>query len=74
MDKKATISLKIRDIFYTARFIGVLKYNNVNTYWENEWESRMFSLSFSYKFGNMKIKTTRNRKTYTAEEQGRVSN
>lgn len=74
MDKKATLSLKIRDIFDTARFKGILQYNNVNTYWENEWQSRMISAGFSYKFGNMKIKTTRNRKTGTAEEQGRVSN
>ncbi|QNK64616.1 TonB-dependent receptor [Pedobacter sp. PAMC26386] len=74
LNKKATIAFKLRDIFDTAKFRSFLKYNNVNTYWQNEWESRRFSLNFSYKFGNMKIKTARNRKTSTAEEQGRVSN
>ncbi|MHA4895960.1 outer membrane beta-barrel protein [Pedobacter sp. PWIIR3] len=74
MKKMATVSLKLNDIFDTGKFRSVLKYNNVNTYWQNEWESRKISLSLSYKFGNLKIKTARTRKTGTAEEQGRVSN
>jgi outer membrane receptor protein involved in Fe transport len=74
MNKKATISFKLNDVFNTAKFRAFLKYNNVNTYWQNEWESRKFSLNLSLKFGNMKIKTARNRKTGTAEEQGRVTN
>ncbi|RZM30435.1 MAG: TonB-dependent receptor [Pedobacter sp.] len=71
-NKNAVLSFKAADIFNTARARSVLKYNNVNTYWENKWESRRFSLSFSYKFGNMKIKTARSRRTGTAEEEGRV--
>jgi hypothetical protein len=74
MNKKATLSFKLNDVFDTGRFRAFLKYNNVNTYWQNEWESRKFSLNLSFKFGNMKIKTARSRKTGTAEEQGRVSN
>ena len=73
MSKKATLSFKANDIFNTAKFRANLLYNNVNTYWQNQWESRKFSLSFSYQFGNTKIKTARNRNTGTAEEQGRVS-
>jgi len=73
MNKKATLSFKANDIFNTAKFRANLLYNNVNTYWQNQWESRKFSLSFSYKFGNTKIKTARNRSTGTEEEQGRVS-
>lgn len=74
MDKKATLAFKANDIFNINKFRAILQYNNVNTYWQNQWESRKFSLSFSYKFGNMKIKTARNRNTGTTEEQGRVSN
>jgi hypothetical protein len=74
MNKKATISFKLNDLFATSKFRAVLTYNNVNTYWQNEWESRKISMNLSYKFGNMKIKTARNRRTSTAEEQGRVSN
>lgn len=69
----ATLSLKLNDVFATGMFRSVLQYGNVNTYWQNEWENRKFSLSFSYKFGNMKMKTVKSRKTSTTEEEGRVN-
>ncbi len=72
--KNATVSLKLNDVFATGKFRALLKYNNVNTYWQNEWENRKIALNFSYKFGNMKIKTARSRKTGTGEEEGRVGN
>lgn len=74
MNKKATISLKMNDIFDTNKARAYLQYNNVNTYWQNQWESRKVNLSFSYKFGNMKIKTARSRKTGTGDEEDRVKN
>ncbi|QHL88917.1 TonB-dependent receptor [Nibribacter ruber] len=74
LDGRATLSLKLNDIFDKSRFRARLNYNNVNMYWKNEWESRRLNLSFSYKFGNNKIKTARNRRTSTSEEENRVSN
>ncbi|NCI50983.1 TonB-dependent receptor [Sediminibacterium roseum] len=72
LDKKATISFKVRDVFFGNRYRSVLQYNNVNTTWQNEWESRRFSLSFTYQFGNMKIKAARNRSTGASSEQNRL--
>jgi outer membrane receptor protein involved in Fe transport len=69
---KAVISFKVSDIFDSSRFRSTLRYNNVDTYWRNEWESRRFSVNLSYKFGNMKLKTVRSRRSGTAEEEGRV--
>jgi hypothetical protein len=74
MDKKATVSLKLNDIFDTAKFRSVLRYNNVNTYWQNQWESRKINLTLNYKFGNMKVKNARTRSTGTADEESRVKN
>lgn len=70
--KNATIAFKLNDVFATGIFRARLLYNNVNTYWQNEWENRKISLNFTYKFGNMKIKTARNRRTGTSEEENRV--
>ena len=70
--EKAVISLKVSDLFDSSRFRSTLRYNNVDTYWRNEWESRRFSVNGSYKFGNMKLKTVRSRRSATAEEEGRV--
>lgn len=69
---KAVISFKVSDIFDSSRFRSTMRYNNVDTYWRNEWESRRFSVNLSYKFGNMKLKTVRTRRSATAEEEGRV--
>ena len=71
-NKNATLALKVNDIFNTSAFRANLEYNNIKTYWKNEWESRRVNLSFTYKFGNMKIKTERNRSTGTREEENRV--
>jgi hypothetical protein len=70
--KNATLALKVNDIFNTSSFRANLEYNNIKTYWKNEWESRRVNLSFTYKFGNMKIKTARSRSTGTSEEENRV--
>ncbi|TDG36758.1 TonB-dependent receptor [Pedobacter changchengzhani] len=72
--KNATVALKMNDVFNTSKFRANLQYNNINTFWQNEWESRKVSLSFSYKFGNMKIKTARNRRTGTGDEENRIKN
>ncbi|WP_295715601.1 outer membrane beta-barrel family protein [Mucilaginibacter sp.] len=69
---KSTISFKVRDIFFGNRYRSILQYNNINTRWQNEWESRRYSLSFSYSFGNSKIKVARNRRTGTQQEEGRM--
>jgi len=70
--KNATLALKVNDIFNTNAFRANLEYNNIKTYWRNEWESRRVNLTFTYKFGNMKIKTARSRSTGTSEEENRV--
>jgi len=71
-NKNGTISIKYRDIFDSSRFRSVLQYNNVNTTWQNQWESRRISVSFTYKFGNMKIKTARDRTTGAGSEERRM--
>ncbi len=71
-NKNATLALKVNDIFNTSKFRANLEYNNIKTYWQNEWESRRVNLSFTYKFGNMKIKTARKRQTGTSEEENRA--
>lgn len=69
---KATVSLKLRDVFNSSRSRATLKYSNVDMFWQNQWESRRLSLSFDYKFGNAKVKAARNRKTGTSEEENRL--
>lgn len=74
MNKKATVSLKLNDVFDTSKFRSYLRYSNVDTYWQNQWESRKINLTLNYKFGNMKVKNARTRNTGTADEESRVKN
>lgn len=70
--KKVTISFKARDIFFSNRYRSVLRYNNVNTTWNNEYESRRFSLNATYNFGNSKLKASSERTTSTGTEESRI--
>lgn len=71
-DKRMTLSFKVRDIFFGNRFRSIQQYNNVNTRWNNEWESRRFTLGFTYNFGSTKLKAARNRQTGSSSEENRM--
>jgi outer membrane receptor protein involved in Fe transport len=71
-DKRMTLNFKVRDIFFGNRYRSVLQYNNINTRWNNEWESRRFTLGLTYNFGSTKMKTARNRQTGSSSEENRM--
>ena len=71
--KEASLRLGISDIFksqrsYTRVDFGTLTYTDWGTF-----ESRRVSLNFSWRFGNNKIRQTRERDRGDAEEKGRSS-
>jgi hypothetical protein len=70
--ERATLSFKARDIFFGNRYRSILRYGNVNTSWNNEYESRRFSLSFTCKFGSTGAKKARERDTGTGTEEERM--
>ncbi|WP_022825482.1 outer membrane beta-barrel protein [Hymenobacter norwichensis] len=69
---KATLSLRVSDIFATSRFRSTLRYNNVNMTWNNQWESRRVLLTLTCKIGSGK--TQARRSTGSSDEEGRVGN
>ncbi|HEX8658960.1 MAG TPA: outer membrane beta-barrel family protein, partial [Hymenobacter sp.] len=68
--EKATLSLRLSDVFSTNQFRSTLRYNNVNQTWNNQWESRRVSLLFTCKIGNGK--TQARRAAASSDEEGRV--
>ncbi len=72
LHNKGTIKLSARDIFYTMKFSGSAKYSDIDTYLNGAQDSRVISLSFSYRFGNQKIAAARKRTTGKTEEENRV--
>jgi iron complex outermembrane receptor protein len=71
-NKNATIKLSMSDIFNTRRndVTSIYQNNNLDIHQKNE--SRITRLTFTYNFGNRKIKA-RQHKTGADDEKGRVS-
>lgn len=72
LDKKGTLSLNVQDVFNTRKFRGTYELENQHLEINNKWESRVITLSFSYRFGNMNVKESRKRKGGAEEEQSRL--
>ncbi|WP_216688261.1 TonB-dependent receptor domain-containing protein [Hymenobacter siberiensis] len=70
--ERASLSLKVADVFNTSRFRSTLQYNNVNQTWNNQWESRRLTLAFTCKIGSGK--TQARHAAASTEEEGRVGN
>lgn len=72
LGKKGTIKFNVSDLFNTRRFAGDIRYQNMDIRIRNQWDSRMATLSFSYRFGKEDIKPARRRNTGSEAEQNRV--
>ncbi|MGY3088876.1 hypothetical protein ACVWYF_001916 [Hymenobacter sp. UYAg731] len=70
--ERASLSLRVADVFNTSRFRSTLQYNNVNQTWNNQWESRRVTLTFTCKIGSGK--TQARHAAASADEEGRVGN
>lgn len=71
LNKKGSIRLRVADVFNTNRFQGRAVYNNVDVAIRNRFESRVAWLTFTYMFGNTKLKVAK-RGDSTKEEKDRV--
>jgi len=71
-DKKGRISLNINDVLYTDRVKASISYQQIDVDFRQLRESRNARLSFTYSFGNQKLKAERNRKTASEDEANRV--
>ncbi|WP_207531705.1 TonB-dependent receptor [Desertivirga arenae] len=71
---KMNLRANINDIFNMRENRGKTSYANMNLNFNNKWESRVFNLSVSYKFGNSNIKPERNRNTGLDAEANRMKN
>ena len=72
LKKKGSVKLGVQDIFNSQYFSGSINYQDIDAYIKNVWDSRTFSLTFSYRFGKP-IKNQQHRRTGGAsDEESRV--
>ncbi len=72
LNKKGTIKMGVRDIFYTQQFSGYAKYSDVDVIIASRRDSRQFNLTFNYRFGKKNIAPARRKTGGAGEEQNRV--
>lgn len=72
--KKGTLRFSITDIFWTNLPKAVITYDNYIEKWHAYRESRVATLTFTYRFGNSKVQQARRRSTGSEEERQRAGN
>lgn len=71
LDKKGTVKLVVNDVFQTRQWRQTARYENLDLSSHIRFDSRMVTLSFSYRFGR-DITPVRNRKSGSEDIQNRV--
>ncbi len=75
LKNKGTIRMNIRDPFWTLKFRGYTKFDNIDAVIRSKWDNRNVTLNFTYRFGkNQNNIPQRKRTSASQEEQNRVGN
>ncbi|CAN5271733.1 outer membrane beta-barrel family protein [soil metagenome] len=69
---KGTIKASVSDVFHTMQWGATSKFAGQTMSGGGGWESRLFKLNFSYRFGSNKVKAARQRKTSIEDENQRA--
>ena len=69
---RSTIKFSISNVGITA-YRAHLQSDKLNIVWRNQSEGPKFRLTYSFKFGNVNVKASRQRKTASSEEKERVN-
>ncbi|PQA54910.1 outer membrane beta-barrel protein [Siphonobacter curvatus] len=72
LNKQATLKLMANDIFQGRRRVQTARYENLDLNTNIRFDSRVITLSFSYRFGNQNLKTGSTRKSGADDVQNRV--
>ncbi|MDQ3683348.1 MAG: outer membrane beta-barrel family protein, partial [Bacteroidota bacterium] len=69
---KGNIKAAVSDIFHTMKWSGSTRFAGQYGVASGYWESRLFKLNFSYRFGSNEVKASRQRKLGAEDENNRV--
>ncbi|MFK7810094.1 MAG: TonB-dependent receptor [Saprospiraceae bacterium] len=72
LNDQLNIRMAVTDIFYESGWAGVSEFGGAKSEGNGNWDSRRFTISANYNFGNQNVKS-RKRKVGIEEEAGRVN-
>ncbi|MDB5196784.1 MAG: TonB-dependent receptor [Flaviaesturariibacter sp.] len=70
--QKATLKFAVTDLFNTQSWSQTANTENLQLHTYRKWESRNITVGFSWRWGNNKIKSSRDRQIGNAEALGRI--
>lgn len=72
LKNKASLKLNFRDFLDIQEFRGYSRYQNVDVHIHNQWDNRVVSISFTYRFAKGKVENNNRHDSSAEEEQNRV--
>ena len=63
----------MRDLLYSQKIAGIIKYGNIDAAFQQARDSRVFSLNFSYRFNKGKVNSQKRKTGGADDEQNRVN-
>jgi hypothetical protein len=72
LDRRLTLRLNVQDIFFTQKFRGYQKYENLDIHIVGFGDSRQVRFTASYRFGNQKVQQARRRDGGADDEKNRI--
>ncbi len=69
---KGTIRLNVRDLLYTQKIRGDIRYSNIDASFQQRRDSRQVALGFTYRFNKGKVNAQKRKTGGASEEQNRV--
>ena len=72
LDRRLTLRLNVQDIFFTQKFRGYQKYENLDIHITGFGDSRQVRFTASYRFGNQKVQQARRRDGGADDEKNRI--
>ncbi len=72
-DKNSTLKLSISDIFLTNHIAVEVDYQNQEFYTDRTWDSRVMTISYTYRFGKNTVAKARQRSGGVDDEKKRAS-
>jgi hypothetical protein len=72
MKNKGTVRINLRDVFKTQNFRGSSKYSNIDAAFQENRDSRVVNIGFTYRFNKGKINQRKRSNGSANDEQNRV--
>ena len=74
LNEQLSLRVGFDDVFHTIDNKSWARYDNMDIYYFNKWDSQKVNISLTYRFGSKDVKQARQRTTSLEEEQKRTGN